>query len=1312
MKKVKYVFLLIVMSTFFFSIVSYANETATITFEISEAFEVAPTDVLAPSPIIGSLNKPIIHIPVISSSTHTFLGWYRLINNERVYLVKGDIIDSDMTLYGAWRLTPRVIEYNLNGGTNHPNNIFMTDSLSTFILNVPTKEGHIFSGWYMNNTLITELISIKRSKTVVEARWEALPIKMTIQLNNGSNDVINNYSFGDSYELIQPTFEGYSFVRYEVEGIPFLAEGIISQLEDFEVDVVWEANVDTKYRVETYRETLDGDYEVQIETLSGVTNALQTITPTAIVGFSLNEDDSVLSGTIVGDGSLILKVFYDRNIYNISFFDIDDDIIEVQQIKFQGFSTPPTFNVDGYTVSWSITDLSEITMNLNIDVILTPITYTITFDSFDIEPIQVNYDASIGTLPVPNAPEGFIFNGWKDSNDRRISNTSIFTYLEDLTLFAEFVVTPQYEYAIAYAFENVSGEYVLDNSKTVILRDDLDKTVTALELEEALEFYTLKETLPSGIVNSNDNLVLTVRYERVSFDVDFLNENGNIIKSERVKYERNATPPSLSVDGYSVSWNFSQYSNIASDVVVSPILTVINYSITYDYLINSFDSSYEHINVINSYNIESNDITLSSPSRNAFNFLGWYDNESLEGNPIETMTQGSFGDVHLFAKWEIKAYVVTFSAEDNQSVSIEVNHGETIDTDLIPNITLESDKIGYYWFFTFNDIDYEFDVSIPITQDYQLKLLVVDSVTIQYIYNFDDTIENIKVLKGAILESSNNPEREGFTFVDWYLDDEFNAIYSFGEVVTDNLVLYAKWIPKFGEAIYSTPGTYTWTVPDGVTTISVLAIGSSGATSNYATIIAYGEAGGAGWINNYAVTPGETFTVVVGKAYLGEVSYFGSASLVAGLGGKFGSIVAYSRAEYGSGLGTYVGEGGINGENGSKAGTGRGYDIYNPNLPGGYGSINDGAVRIVWDENSVEFPSINTSEKNLNYETNISFNSNNSDERIIDWDTSSDAMYYVSYTYTYNSTYTMTTYTYNINKVSYETNVKTSQLIGLEEIKGSFSAIKDLSIMKVENGDVYVLYNISSINSFDRLYLKIYDHNLVLKETHTLHNDTGSSDNDAKMFESNDYVYIVFKVRSDSRVAYYQIDKNTRNINIGINNGVNIGIDLTVSFPRSMHTLNNDLYILDGRRLIIVYENGNLSTYVIDANFTFGNYIEMEYLEDGSVVVLGYGINSNKLRYYKFNNSDFETLIATGIVTNNQNIYIESIFKSQSSFRKDNIIYLYGGRYQINLTTYELIDSELDLPYIKILKDKMIYISNTLYLMDEFNNNLYKVNVN
>jgi len=73
-----------------------------------------------------------------------------------------------------------------------------------------------------------------------------------------------------------------------------------------------------------------------------------------------------------------------------------------------------------------------------------------------------------------------------------------------------------------------------------------------------------------------------------------------------------------------------------------------------------------------------------------------------------------------------------------------------------------------------------------------------------------------------------------------------------------------------GEQIYSTPGTYSWTAPAGVTSVSVVCIGAGGAgtrgtsPSDVDQLRRGGGGGGLGWKNNIAVTPGQTYTVVVG----------------------------------------------------------------------------------------------------------------------------------------------------------------------------------------------------------------------------------------------------------------------------------------------------------------------------------------------------------------------------------------------------------------------------------------------------------------
>lgn len=72
------------------------------------------------------------------------------------------------------------------------------------------------------------------------------------------------------------------------------------------------------------------------------------------------------------------------------------------------------------------------------------------------------------------------------------------------------------------------------------------------------------------------------------------------------------------------------------------------------------------------------------------------------------------------------------------------------------------------------------------------------------------------------------------------------------------------------EVLYDTPGTYSWTAPAGVTSVSVVCIGGGGSGSRgYSPATNQSRQGGGGaglgWKNNISVTPGQSYTVVVGQ---------------------------------------------------------------------------------------------------------------------------------------------------------------------------------------------------------------------------------------------------------------------------------------------------------------------------------------------------------------------------------------------------------------------------------------------------------------
>jgi hypothetical protein len=118
---------------------------------------------------------------------------------------------------------------------------------------------------------------------------------------------------------------------------------------------------------------------------------------------------------------------------------------------------------------------------------------------------------------------------------------------------------------------------------------------------------------------------------------------------------------------------------------------------------------------------------------------------------------------------------------------------------------------------------------------------------------------------------------------------------------------------------YLTPGSYTFTVPAGITTISVEIWGGGG---NGSYITQYGGGGGGYGFQVFQVNPLDTFRVVVGGA-AGTSSF--SNKLYAtggGNGGSSGGAGGYSNSPYNiwGGNGGYCSAGGGNGGNGGAGG--------------------------------------------------------------------------------------------------------------------------------------------------------------------------------------------------------------------------------------------------------------------------------------------------------------------------------------------------------------------------------------------------------
>jgi hypothetical protein len=185
-----------------------------------------------------------------------------------------------------------------------------------------------------------------------------------------------------------------------------------------------------------------------------------------------------------------------------------------------------------------------------------------------------------------------------------------------------------------------------------------------------------------------------------------------------------------------------------------------------------------------------------------------------------------------------------------------------------------------------------------------------------------------QVTSGSLEDTSITNVGGEFTITPGTVDATFDLAFTASDGVnidTSTSSFSLSFVGGPGQQEYTTPGTYSWTVPDGITSVSVVCVGGGGSGGTHGT---GGGGGGLGWKNNITVIPGQSYTVVVGaggppsyeglsNGIAGEESYFINPSTVRGAGGSGGLLrgpgVAPDYQIAGGVGGTYTGDGGGNG---------------------------------------------------------------------------------------------------------------------------------------------------------------------------------------------------------------------------------------------------------------------------------------------------------------------------------------------------------------------------------------------------------------
>ena len=139
-----------------------------------------------------------------------------------------------------------------------------------------------------------------------------------------------------------PSKTGYVFTGWDP------AVGVMGT-EDVSFNAQFSAG-EVSYKVETYVMGLDGQYgAAETKTVPATTGAAVSVEPEAREGFTV-ADNSVLSGVVDADSSLVLKVYYSRNQYKLSVDGVESDVYYGAALNIAAPAAREGFTFTGWNV--------------------------------------------------------------------------------------------------------------------------------------------------------------------------------------------------------------------------------------------------------------------------------------------------------------------------------------------------------------------------------------------------------------------------------------------------------------------------------------------------------------------------------------------------------------------------------------------------------------------------------------------------------------------------------------------------------------------------------------------------------------------------------------------------------------------------------------------------------------------------------------------------------------------------------------------------------------------------------------------------
>ena len=597
--------------------------TYTVTFDPNGGNELAEADKTKAVKIGEAYGE----LPTPTRKGYNFAGWYT--EAEEGTVVTADTTVSamtDHTLYAHWeakKANVHIMIFKSNDlGTPIVDRAYTTDAVYGDTLDLaeidPSSyldfDFEIDGGWYDDGlfNLYKKYVSGEQAnkpaaltKLQITGNWQNLKLivtelvpvvyfKSAEALAEYQNDhsKVENIIFTTkarvgstlpTADAPTATRDGYTFTFWSREGQ--IGTDVTGQTVNGWTNLVanWEARTDTPYTVEHYLENLDGSYALDTtEPLKGTTDTTVTAAAKSYDNFTYDSTvpDTVASGNIAGDGSLVLKLFYTRNTYDYTVRHIkqlpdgsyDEANAEVETLSGK-FEALAAVTAKDYGEHYPTNDADtkqniKIEKGLTIDVKYDLDEHTLTFETNGgsaIDPVTVRHGNAVAR-PTDPTKDKYTFIGWY-VDPEFTAKYDFATVLEaDKTIYAKFELTSTpigdiyVRYDVLHIKQLPDGTYDLANAEVEHLSAKKDTTVTAVIKDyRATHHVNVNRTLSKltgtaiqpymGVDGKPVYTILTVYYDLDFHTLTFDTMGGSKIAPETVRHGLTVAKPKDPVNG-------------------------------------------------------------------------------------------------------------------------------------------------------------------------------------------------------------------------------------------------------------------------------------------------------------------------------------------------------------------------------------------------------------------------------------------------------------------------------------------------------------------------------------------------------------------------------------------------------------------------------------------------------------------------------------------------------------------------------------------------------------------------------------------